>query len=150
MVLQDPLLLRKCGSAGNRTRTSGSVARTLTTSPQRRSGSPPTPFLLDPPPPRRALQWIPGTSLIISMVKYTNALMHKTYLTSQAMISTSFLIYISRCTVIQNSLKNKCAFKLRVFSDWPHNKLMLIYYIFDCNHCIQMWCLIAAAVCPNS
>jgi predicted nucleic-acid-binding Zn-ribbon protein len=31
----DPLLLRKCGSAGNRTWTSGSVARTLTTRSQR-------------------------------------------------------------------------------------------------------------------
>jgi hypothetical protein len=33
----DPLLLRKSGSAGNRTWTSGSVARTPTTKPQRRS-----------------------------------------------------------------------------------------------------------------
>jgi hypothetical protein len=33
----DPLLLRKSGSAGNRTLTSESVARTLTTRPQRRS-----------------------------------------------------------------------------------------------------------------
>jgi hypothetical protein len=33
----DQLLFRKCGSAGNRTRTSGSVARDLTTRPQRRS-----------------------------------------------------------------------------------------------------------------
>jgi hypothetical protein len=33
----DPLLLRKSGSAGNRTRTSGSVAGTLTTRPQRLS-----------------------------------------------------------------------------------------------------------------
>jgi hypothetical protein len=34
--VSDPLLLRKSGSAGNRTRTSGSVAGTLTTRPQRR------------------------------------------------------------------------------------------------------------------
>jgi hypothetical protein len=33
----DPLLLRKCGSAGNRTRTSGSVARNSGHRPQRRS-----------------------------------------------------------------------------------------------------------------
>jgi hypothetical protein len=33
----NPLLLRKSGSAGNQTRTSGSVARNLTTRPQRRS-----------------------------------------------------------------------------------------------------------------
>jgi hypothetical protein len=33
----DPLLLRKSGSAGNRTRASGSLPRTLTTRPQRRS-----------------------------------------------------------------------------------------------------------------
>jgi hypothetical protein len=33
----DALVLRKSGSVGNRTRTSGSVARTLTTRPQRRS-----------------------------------------------------------------------------------------------------------------
>jgi hypothetical protein len=32
----DPLLLRKSGSSRNRTRTSGSIARTLTTRPQRR------------------------------------------------------------------------------------------------------------------
>jgi NADH:ubiquinone oxidoreductase subunit 3 (subunit A) len=35
--IPDPLLLRKSGVAGNRTLNSGSVARTLTTRPQRRS-----------------------------------------------------------------------------------------------------------------
>jgi hypothetical protein len=34
--IPDPLLLRKSGSIGNRTRTSGSVAKNLTTRPQRR------------------------------------------------------------------------------------------------------------------
>jgi hypothetical protein len=35
----DPLLLRKSGNAGNRTQTSGFVAKTLITRPQRRSSS---------------------------------------------------------------------------------------------------------------
>jgi hypothetical protein len=36
-TVPEPLLVRKSGSAENRTRTSGSIARSVTSRPQRRS-----------------------------------------------------------------------------------------------------------------